>query len=1031
MKLLSILLLSLFLSSPILAQGYENGDPERTRTTFHWPDGKKMAISLTFDDARLSQIDKGLSILDSYGVKATFYLSPENMMQRVDGWKEAVSNGHDMGNHSIEHPCTVNFYWSRQTALEDYTLKKMSIELDSASRLIRDLLGVTPTSFGYPCGQTYVGRGDQTQSYVPLVSAMFETGRTWLDEGPNNPVYCDFAQLTGMELDGKSFEDILKLIDAARESGSWLVLAGHEMDNGGAQTSLLSTIDSLCSYASDPENGIWIDHVTHVGRYVSKQRGIPPHTEMLPYMNPVLTVDERVDDLISRMSLEEKIGQLNMPCVYFSELGRTIEEKMEGCRKFANGTFMEGIGPGGGFFTLANQILHEGPAQQAAYYNELQKIAIEQTRLGIPLLQTEEGTHGLMCSGGTIFPEGPALGSTWNMDLMSKVYETAAREARALGIHQLFTLVIEPNRDPRLGRNQEGYGEDPYLCSRIAETIVRAVQGHDLSAKDKVVAGLCHYPGQSQPASGLERGAMEISERTLREVFLPPWEAGIKKAGALGVMATYPTIDGIPAHASGEILTEILRGELGFEGLVLSEGGGVNTLVYTGVAENIKDAGAMAANAGMDVSISFGQGYFNEMIENVKEGKVSMETIDRSVRRVLELKYQLGLFENPFVDPAQALEVSNTETNQQLALEAARQGLVLLKNEDGLLPLGKKISSIAVIGPNADDEKNQLGDYTSNVVLQDVVTVLDGIKSKVDRNTKVRYVKGCNVIGEDVDEINEAVKAAETSDIAVVVLGENEWQKEQKAGTSGEGYDVATLELTGKQKELIQRVFETGTPTMVVLINGRPLAIPWIENNIPVILEAWIPGEKGGEAVAEVLFGDCNPSGKLTLTIPRHAGQLPVFYNHKPSKSYWLKEGWGNSYADLDHRPLFSFGFGLSYSKFEYSNLNISPERSGSQGAFSVSADITNISDVAGAEIVQLYIRDRISSVVRPVKELKGFERIPLEPGESKQVIFELGPDQLKMLNGDLHWTVEPGEFSIMIGTSSDDIRLSGSLWID
>ena len=1031
MKLLSILLLSLFLSSPILAQGYENGDPERTRTTFHWPDGKKMAISLTFDDARLSQIDKGLSILDSYGVKATFYLSPENMMQRVDGWKEAVSNGHDMGNHSIEHPCTVNFYWSRQTALEDYTLKKMSIELDSASRLIRDLLGVTPTSFGYPCGQTYVGRGDQTQSYVPLVSAMFETGRTWLDEGPNDPVYCDFAQLTGMELDGKSFEDILKLIDAARESGSWLVLAGHEMDNGGAQTSLLSTIDSLCSYASDPENGIWIDHVTHVGRYVSKQRGIPPHTEMLPYMNPVLTVDERVDDLISRMSLEEKIGQLNMPCVYFSELGRTIEEKMEGCRKFANGTFMEGIGPGGGFFTLANQILHEGPAQQAAYYNELQKIAIEQTRLGIPLLQTEEGTHGLMCSGGTIFPEGPALGSTWNMDLMSKVYETAAREARALGIHQLFTLVIEPNRDPRLGRNQEGYGEDPYLCSRIAETIVRAVQGHDLSAKDKVVAGLCHYPGQSQPASGLERGAMEISERTLRDLFLPPWEAGIKKAGALGVMATYPTIDGIPAHASGEILTEILRGELGFEGLVLSEGGGVNTLVYTGVAENIKDAGAMAANAGMDVSISFGQGYFNEMIENVKEGKVSMETIDRSVRRVLELKYQLGLFENPFVDPAQALEVSHTETNQQLALEAARQGLVLLKNEDGLLPLGKKISSIAVIGPNADDEKNQLGDYTSNVVLQDVVTVLDGIKSKVDRNTKVRYVKGCNVIGEDVDEINEAVKAAETSDIAVVVLGENEWQKEQKAGTSGEGYDVATLELTGKQKELIQRVFETGTPTMVVLINGRPLAIPWIENNIPVILEAWIPGEKGGEAVAEVLFGDCNPSGKLTLTIPRHAGQLPVFYNHKPSKSYWLKEGWGNSYADLDHRPLFSFGFGLSYSKFEYSNLNISPERSGSQGAFSVSADITNISDVAGAEIVQLYIRDRISSVVRPVKELKGFERIPLEPGESKQVIFELGPDQLKMLNGDLHWTVEPGEFSIMIGTSSDDIRLSGSLWID
>ena len=651
--------------------------------------------------------------------------------------------------------------------------------------------------------------------------------------------------------------------------------------------------------------------------------------------------------------------------------------------------------------------------------------------MGIPLLQTEEGTHGLMCSGGTIFPEGLALGSTWNLDLIEKIYETAAREARAVGIHQLFTLVIEPNRDPRLGRNQEGYGEDPYLCSRFAETIVRAVQGSDLSSKDKVVAGLCHYPGQSQPVSGLERGAMEISERTLREVFLPPWEAGVKKAGALGVMATYPTIDGIPAHASSEILTEMLRGELEFEGLVLSEGNGVNTLVYSGLAVNIKEAAAVVANAGMDVSISFGQGYFNEMIENVKEGKVSMETIDRSVRRVLELKYRLGLFENPLVDPLLAEEVSHTLKNQELALEAARQGIVMLKNEGAILPLDKKITSIAVIGPNADDEKNQLGDYTSSVVLQDVVTVLDGIRRKVDPSTKVRYVKGCNVTGEDLNEISQAVKAARASDIAIVVLGENEWQKEHKGGTSGEGFDVATLELTGKQKELILRIYETGTPTVAVLINGRPLAVPWIDEHIPAILEAWIPGEKGGEAIAELLFGDCNPSGKLTVTIPRHVGQLPVYYNHKPSKSYWLEEGWGNSYADLDHRPLYPFGFGLSYSTFKYSNLKVSPERSGSQGTFKVTMDIKNISNQAGTEIVQLYIRDRISSVVRPVKELKGFERIHLKAGESKRVSLKLGPEQLKMLDQDLHWTVEPGEFLIMIGSSSDDIRLSESIWIE
>ncbi len=1024
-------LLLMILSGSMLAQGYEESSERVSQNMFQWPDEKKMAISLTFDDARLSQIDKGIPILDNYGVKATFYVSPRLMIQKVEGWKAAIYNGHDIGNHSLLHPCTGNFFWSRNRALEDYSLKRMSNELDSASRYIKEILGVSPNSFGYPCGQTYVGRGLQTRSYVPLISAMFETGRTWMDEGPNDPVYCDLAQLTGMELDGKNFNSILKIIEAARENRSWLILAGHEMDLAGNQTSLLSTIDSLCQYALDPDNGIWIDHVANVGRYVRKQRGIPSHTKMLPYLNPALKVNERIDDLISRMSLEEKIGQLNMPSVYFSELGETIEEKLDGCSKFTEGTFMEGIGPGGGFFTLANHILHEGPNQQAAYFNELQKIAIEQTRLGIPLLQTEEGTHGLMCSGGTIFPEGQALGSTWNMDLIGDIYKTAAREARAVGIHQLYTLVIEPTRDPRLGRNQEGYSEDPYLCSRIAETIVQAVQGNDVSMGDKVVAGLCHYPGQTEPVSGLERGAMEISERRLREVFLPPWKAGVKDAGAFGVMATYPTIDGIPAHASSEILTEVLRDELGFEGLVFSEGSGVNTLVYTGIAEDLSDASAMVINAGLDVSISFNQGYFNEMINNVLKGDVSIETIDRSVRRVLEQKYRLGLFENPFVDPVYAEEVSHTKNSQQLALDAARQGLVLLKNEGDLLPLDKKIASIVIIGPNANDAKNQLGDYTSTVVLQDVTTILEGIRSKVDKNTKVRYVKGCNVIGEEMDEISQAVKAAKNSDVAVVVLGENEWQKANKSGTSGEGYDVATLELTGLQKELVRRVFESGTPTVVVLINGRSLAIPWIDENIPVILEAWIPGEKGGEAVADVLFGDYNPSGKLTVTIPRHAGQLPVYYNHKPSKRYWLQEGWGNSYADLDHRPLYPFGFGLSYSKFEYSDLNISPERSGSKATYSVSAMITNSSDKAGTEIVQLYVRDKISSVVRPVLELKGFERIRLDPGESKQVLFEVGPDQLKMLNRDLHWTVEPGEFSMMIGSSSEDIRLTGSLWID
>jgi beta-glucosidase len=746
------------------------------------------------------------------------------------------------------------------------------------------------------------------------------------------------------------------------------------------------------------------------------------------YLDPSLPIDTRVEDLLSRMTLEEKIGQLNMPCVYFDQLGRTPQEKMEGCRQFAEGRLIDGIGPGGGFFTLANNVLFEGPEQQATYFNELQRIAVERTRLKIPLLQTEEGTHGLMCSGGTIFPEGLALGSTWNMELIDRVYETAAREARAVGIHQLFTLVIEPNRDPRLGRNQEGFSEDPYFCSRMAETIVHAVQDGDISRGDKVVAGLCHYPGQSEPVSGLERGAMEISERKLRQVFLPPWEAGISKAGALGVMATYPSVDGIPVHASHAILTDLLRGELGFEGLVLSEGNGVNTLVYTGLAENEKDAAAMAANAGMDVSISFNQGYFHEMIENVNEGLVSEETIDRSVRRVLKMKYMLGLFENPYVDTEAAVKVSHSMEHQQLAYEAAREGIVLLKNDGDLLPLSKELSSIAVIGPNADDERNQLGDYTAHVILQDIVTVLEGIRKKVSGNAEVRYVKGCNVKGNEVDEIEEAVRAAEKSEIAVVVLGENEWQKASKQGTSGEGYDVATLELTGRQEELVRRVFETGTPVVVVLINGRPLAVPWIAEHIPAVIEAWSPGEKGGEAVADILFGDCNPRGRLAITIPRHAGQLPVYYNYKPSKKYWLEKGWGNSYADIDPRPLYEFGYGLSYTRFEYSHLTIEPAGTDSNGAFLISAEIKNTGNRAGKEVVQLYIRDQISSVVRPVMELKGFAKIELEPGETRPVNFRVGYNELKMLNRDFHWVVEPGTFTVMIGSSSEDIRLQGEL---
>ena len=1030
-RLISLLSVSLFSIVPsiILGQSYDK-DSKQTGSSFPWPEGKKMALSLTFDDARLSQIDKGIPLLDKYGVKGTFYVSPGSVMQRLDGWKIAVKTGHDIGNHSVIHPCTGNFTWARSKALEDYSLLSMKSELDSASNIIKLSLGIDPASFAYPCGQKFTGKGVNTKSYIPVVASMFESGRGWLDEAPNDPSYCDFAQLTGMELDGKSFDQILKLIESAKTNGQWLVLAGHEMDFDGVQTSRLETIEAICKYASDPANGVWIDNVHSIASYVKEKRGEKAYSKMPLYKNPVYPVQQRVNDLLSRMTLEEKIGQMNMPCVYEGPLGRTIQEKTDAVRKLSEGKFDAMPGPIGGFFTLANTILHEGTLQQADFFNELQKTAIDKTRLGIPLIQTEEGTHGLMCSGGTIFPEGLALGSSWNLELIDDIYTIAAREARSVGIHQIFTLVVEPNRDPRLGRNQEGYSEDPYFCSRMAATIVIAVQGTDVSASDKTVAGLCHYPGQSQPTSGLERGSMEYSERTMREVFLPSWEAGIKQAGALGVMATYPAIDRIPTHANDYILTKILREEFGFKGLVLSEGGGLSTISYMNLAKNDKETGELALKAGLDVGISYENGYINPMIENVKEGKVSMELIDRAVTRILEQKMRLGLFENPYVDPAHALKVTHTKESQNVALNAAREGIVLLKNEKDLLPLKKEIRSIAVIGPNADNEKNQLGDYTSKSVLQEIVTILEGIKAKVGTKTIVKYAKGCDVIGDKYKDITGARKIAKESDIAIVVLGENEWQSQDKTGTNGEGYDVASLDLTGYQEELLKAVYETGTPTVLVLINGRPLSIRWAAETIPAIVEAWIPGELGGEAVADILFGDCNPSGKLTITVPRHSGQLPAYYNYMPEKEHWINEGWGKAYADMPATPLWEFGFGLSYTKYEYSNLKITPSETGPYGNINVSIDVKNTGNHDGKEIVQLYIRDQIATVTVPVKELKGFEKVPLKSGEQKSVNFTIKHDDLALYNKYMTKVVEPGTFEVMVGSSSKDIRVRGKFEI-
>lgn len=994
---------------------------------FPWPDGHRAALSLTFDDARLSQIDVGLPLLERLGVRATFYVSPDAVRERLDGWKTAAGRGHEIGNHTMTHPCTGNYPAFRYKALEEMTLAGMAAEIDGATAAIIELLGVTPKSFAYPCGQTFVGRGADVMSYVPLVAARFASGRKWLSEDANDPAFTDPVQLLAMESDGKSFADLRVLLDKAVEEGRWLILTGHEIGPKGYQTTRTDTLEALVSYAREPGRGVWIDTVGNVAAGMIEARRAPVKPAG-PAVRPGLgaAAEKRIDELLARMTLEEKIGQMNMPCVYEDALGRTIPEKMAGVRKFAAGEAVKDVGPGGGFFTLPNTILHEGPKQQAEFLNELQRIALEKTRLGIPLLMTEEGTHGLMAPGATIFPEGPALGSAWDPGLVSRVYAAAAEEGRAVGVHQLFTLVVEPIRDPRLGRNEEAYSEDPFLCARYAAAVVAAVQGTDVSAPDKCVAGLCHYPGQSQPASGLERGAMEVSRRTLREIFLPPWEEGIKRGGALGVMATYPAIDGIPAHASAELLTGILRDEYGFEGLVLSEGGGIGTLVYEGLAADQKEAGRLAIRAGVDVGISHESGYMGDLAASVREGRVPMALVDRAVRRILRQKMRLGLFEKPYVDPAAAERIVHNREHRELSLEAAREAVVLLKNDGGLLPFRKDLKSVAVIGPNADDPLNQLGDYTASKVLQHVTTVLEGVRRIVSPTTRVVHVKGCDVVGNGTAEIAAARRAAAETDAAIVVVGENEWQKPDRRGTVGEGYDAATLELTGRQQELVDAVLAAGRPVAVVLVNGRPLAVRDIAARAPAIVEAWVCGEEGGRAVAEVLFGDVNPGGKLPVTIPRHAGQLPVYYNAKKSKAYWLEHAWGRPYSDLDPSPLFPFGHGLSYTEFRYSNLRLDAERIPPDGRLGVTLEIENTGGRAGDEVVQLYVRDLVSSVATPVLELKDFSRIGLDPGEKRTVTFALDAARLALLDAGLARVVEPGDFEILVGSSSRDIRLRG-----
>ena len=752
------------------------------------------------------------------------------------------------------------------------------------------------------------------------------------------------------------------------------------------------------------------------------------------YLDSKRPVEERISDLMSRMTLKEKIGQLNLPCVYVEDLGKDIPSKREACKRFAAGTYTQDIGPGCGFFTLANETLPEGTRRQAEFFNELQKIALTQTRLKIPLLEDEEGTHGVMSSGNTVFPEGLAVGSSFDMDLVKAIYAAAAEEARAVGIHMLSTLVMEVDRDPRMGRNEEAYTEDPYLYMRIGENIVRGTQGYDISAPDKVIAVLTDFPTQSEPAGGLERGAIEVSDRSLRENFMPPWIGAISKAGGLGVMAGYPEIEDVPAHASEKWMNDVLRNEIGFKGVVESEGMGFDSLGYEHIVPNQKEAGILSLKAGVDLDITYEPAYMGLLVESVQEGRVPMALVDRALRRVLEQKFRLGLFENPYVNVDHAVQIVHSQAHQDLALRAGREGIVLLKNDKNLLPLKKDLKSAAVIGPNADDVMDQLGDYSPKKVLQHVTTVIEGVKAAVSPQTKVTHVRGCEITGTDKSGFAEAVKAAKGADVAIVVVGERQHitngADSHGQPTDGEGHDVASLDLSGVQEDLIQAVYATGTPTVVVLINGRPLSTRWTSEHVPALVEAWEPGERGGEAVADVLFGNYNPTGRLAISVPRHSGQLPVYYNYKPSKAYWIGEGWTGhkGYADMPGTPLYPFGYGLSYTNFEYSNLHVEPSEIRPGGEARVTVDVKNAGSRAGVETVQLYIHEKYAPVSTPVKQLRGFERVALEPGEKKSVAIKLTPEDLQLLDIDMRWRVVPGDFEIMVGKSSAELPLQGVL---
>ena len=764
--------------------------------------------------------------------------------------------------------------------------------------------------------------------------------------------------------------------------------------------------------------------------------GFTQSSPSLPaYKDPSLSIDMRLSDLLSRMTLEEKVGQLLCP------LGWEMYE-IHGSEVHPSGKFKQLIKErNAGMLwatyradpwtkkTLANGL---NPELSAKAGNALQKYVMENTRLGIPMFLAEEAPHGHMAIGATVFPTGIGMAATWSPELVKEVGQVIAKEIRSQGGHISYGPVLDLTRDPRWSRVEETFGEDPVLSGILGASMVDGLGGGNLSQKYATIATLKHFLAYAVPEGGQNGNYASVGIRDLHQNFLPPFRKAID-AGALSVMTSYNSIDGIPCTSNYYLLTQLLRNEWKFRGFVVSDLYSIEGIHESHfVALTKENAAIQSVTAGVDVDLG-GDAYTN-LCHAVQSGQMDKAVIDTAVCRVLRMKFEMGLFEHPYVDPKIAAKTVRRKEHIELARKIAQSSITLLKNENSILPLSKTINKVAVIGPNANNRYNMLGDYTAPQEDSNVKTVLDGILTKLSPS-RVEYVRGCAIRDTTVNEIEQAIEAARRSEVVIVVVGGSSARdfktsyKETGAAVAeegsvsdmecGEGFDRASLSLLGRQQELLESLQKTGKPLIVVYIEGRPLEKNWASEYADALLTAYYPGQEGGNAIADVLFGDYNPSGRLPISVPRSVGQIPVYYNKKAPRNH--------DYVEVSSSPLYSFGYGMSYTTFEYSDLQVVQK---SARCFEVSFKVKNTGKYDGEEVAQLYMRDEYASVVQPMKQLKHFERFYLSKGEEKLIVFTLAAEDLSIINQALEQIVESGTFQVMIGSSSDDIRLEGSILV-